>query len=86
MLANHTSVASLFRRVVAQYEKMRKRNVFIEGYKKTAPFADGLEEFDRAREVVGELIKEYEEAETESYLDVGGLGINGDGAGGATGA
>ena len=82
MLANHTSIASLFKRIVAQYEKMRKRNVFIEGYKKTAPFADGLEEFDRSREVVGDLIKEYEEAETESYLDVGGLGLHGDGGGG----
>ncbi len=31
---------------------MRKRNAFMEGYKKTAPFADNLNEFDEAREVV----------------------------------
>ena len=86
MLANHTSVATLFKRILGQYEKMRKRNVFIEGYKRTAPFAEGLEEFDRAKEVVGDLIKEYEEAETENYLDVGGLGVGEDGKGGASGS
>ena len=69
MLANHTSVATLFKRILVQYDKMRKRNVFLEGYKKEALFADGLGEFDEARAVVMDLIGEYEEAETESYLD-----------------
>lgn len=85
MLANHTSVATLFRRIVGQYEKMRKRNVFIEGYKRTEPFRDGLEEFDAAREVVGGLIQEYEEAEGENYLDVGNLNVKGEGGGGGGG-
>jgi tubulin gamma len=35
----------------------------MEGYKKTAPFADNLNEFDEAREVVTDLIAEYEAAE-----------------------
>ena len=69
MLANHTSVATLFRRIVVQYDKLRKRNAFLEGYKKEAPFANGLGEFDDARAVVMDLINEYEEAETEAYLD-----------------
>ena len=69
MLANHTSVATLFKRIVVQYDKMRKRNAYLEGYKKEAPFADGLGEFDEARAVVMDLIGEYEEAETETYLD-----------------
>ncbi|KAK5074681.1 gamma-tubulin [Lithohypha guttulata] len=69
MLANHTSVATLFRRIVVQYEKMRKRNAYLEQYKKEAPFADGLGEFDEAREVVGGLIAEYEAAERDDYLD-----------------
>ena len=69
MLANHTSVATLFKRIVVQYDKMRKRNAYLEGYKKEAPFANGLGEFDEARAVVGDLIAEYEEAETEAYLD-----------------
>ena len=69
MLANHTSVATLFKRIVVQYDKMRKRNAYLEGYKKEAPFADGLGEFDEARSVVADLIGEYEEAETKNYLD-----------------
>lgn len=69
MLANNTSVATLFKRIAIQYDKMRKRNAYLEGYKKYAPFADGLGEFDEARAVVADLISEYEEAETESYLD-----------------
>ena len=69
MLANHTSVATLFRRIVVQYDKLRKRNAFLDGYKKEVPFANGLQEFDEARAVVMDLINEYEEAETEAYLD-----------------
>jgi tubulin gamma len=48
---------------------MRKRNAFMEGYKKTAPFADNLNEFDEAREVVTDLIAEYEAAEDADYLN-----------------
>ena len=69
MLANHTSVATLFKRIVVQYDKMRKRNAYLDGYKKEAAFHDGLGEFDEARAVVADLIGEYEEAETPSYLD-----------------
>lgn len=69
MLANHTSVVTLFKRIVAQYSAMRKRNAYLDGYKKEAPFADGLGEFDEAKAVVMDLIAEYEEAETENYLD-----------------
>jgi tubulin gamma len=85
MLANHTSIATvsgdsikvmtmltdtqLFKRIVRQYDGMRKRNAFMEGYKKTAPFADNLNEFDEAREVVTDLIAEYEAAEDADYLN-----------------
>lgn len=51
---------------------MRKRNAFMEGYKKTAPFADNLNEFDEAREVVTDLIAEYEAAEDADYLNPDG--------------
>ena len=69
MLANHTSVASLFKRIATQYDKMQRRNAYLEGYKKEAAFADGLGEFDESRAVVQELIEEYEAAEKENYLD-----------------
>jgi tubulin gamma len=61
--------AKLFKRIVRQYDGMRKRNAFMEGYKKTAPFADNLNEFDEAREVVTDLIAEYEAAEDADYLN-----------------
>lgn len=48
---------------------MRKRNAFIEVYKKTAPFSQNLHEFDEAREVVADLIAEYEAAENANYLN-----------------
>lgn len=69
MLANHTSVATLFKRIVQQYDPLRKRNAFIQQYEKEAPFADGLGEFDEARAVVMDLIREYEAAEREDYLE-----------------
>jgi tubulin gamma len=68
MIANHTGIAQLFKRIVAQYDKLRKVNAFLEQYKKEAPFAEGLGEFDEARAVVMECVQEYEDAEREDYL------------------
>lgn len=48
---------------------MRKRNAFMEPYKKTAPFSENLDEFDEARQVVSDLIGEYEAAEGADYLN-----------------
>lgn len=48
---------------------MRKRNAFMEAYKKTAPFSENLNEFDEAREVVMDLIADYEAAEDANYLN-----------------
>ena len=62
MLANHTGIATLFKRIVFQYDRLRKRNAFLEQYKREEPFRDGLGQFDEAREVVMDLIGEYEEA------------------------
>ncbi|QIW96014.1 hypothetical protein AMS68_001532 [Peltaster fructicola] len=68
MLANHTGIATLFKRIVSQYDRLRKRNAFLEQYKREEPFRDGLGEFDTAREVVMDLIAEYEAAERPDYL------------------
>lgn len=69
MLANHTSIAGLFRRTVKQYEMLRRRHAFLEQYKREAPFADGFGEFDEAKECVQDLIAEYEAAEEPNYLN-----------------
>ncbi|KAH9842088.1 Tubulin gamma chain, partial [Teratosphaeria destructans] len=81
MLANHTGISTLFKRIVLQYDKLRKRNAFLEQYKREEPFRDGLNQFDEAREVVMDLINEYEEAETKEYLSGG----QGDAEGAANG-
>jgi tubulin gamma len=59
----------LFKRILKQYDGMRKRNAFIEGYKKTAPFSENLDEFDEARQVVSDLVADYEAAEDADYLN-----------------
>lgn len=69
MLANHTSISTLFRRIVTQYDRLRRRNAFLEQYKREPTFADGFGEFDEAREVAMDLIAEYEAAEQPNYLD-----------------
>lgn len=71
MLANHTGIATLFKRIVSQYDRLRKRNAFLEQYKREDPFRDGLGEFDTARDVVTDLIAEYEAAERPDYLSGG---------------
>lgn len=77
MLANHTGISTLFKRIVFQYDRLRKRNAFLEQYKREEPFRDGLAQFDEAREVVMDLIGEYEEAEKPDYLSGGAGGADG---------
>jgi len=71
MLANHTSIASLFKRTIDQYDKLRKRGAFLDQYKKTRIFSDGLDEFDSSKEIVQELIDEYEACESPDYINWG---------------
>lgn len=51
MLANHTSMAQLFSRTVTQYNQLRKRNAFLEQYRREPMFKDGFEEFDSSKYV-----------------------------------
>ncbi|KIO30251.1 hypothetical protein M407DRAFT_225097 [Tulasnella calospora MUT 4182] len=68
MLANHTSMASLCKRALDQYDRLRKRNAFLEQYKREKPFAGGFEEFDDSRAVVEELMREYLACENADYI------------------
>ncbi len=49
MLANHTSMAQLFGRTLTQYDKLRKRNAFLDVYRKEPMFEENLDEFDSSR-------------------------------------
>eukprot|EP01017_Pseudomicrothorax_dubius_P032355 TRINITY_DN422_c0_g1_i9.p1 TRINITY_DN422_c0_g1~~TRINITY_DN422_c0_g1_i9.p1 ORF type:complete len:454 (+),score=107.99 TRINITY_DN422_c0_g1_i9:60-1421(+) len=65
MLANHTNIYALFDRVLKQYDKLKKRNAFLENYKKEKDFE--IEEFDYSKEVVEQLVDEYKAAEKADY-------------------
>ncbi|KAA0191905.1 hypothetical protein HAZT_HAZT002841, partial [Hyalella azteca] len=50
MLANHTNISSLFERTLKQYDKLRKREAFLEQFRKEDMFSDSLAELDDSRE------------------------------------
>jgi tubulin gamma len=43
------TVSQLFKRMLDQFDRLRKRNAFLEQYKKEKMFENGLDEFDDAR-------------------------------------
>lgn len=71
MLANHTSISCLFERALRDYDKLRRREAFIDQFRKEAMFADDLTEMDDSREVVQNLVDEYHAARKEDYLSWG---------------
>ena len=42
MMANHTSIASLFAKTVSQYDKLRRREAFLDNYRCCALLLDPL--------------------------------------------
>jgi tubulin gamma len=68
MLANHTSIHTLFGRTLSQYDKLRKRRAFLESYLSEKMFDGQLDEFDESRQVVVDLIDEYKAAEKSDYM------------------
>ena len=52
MMANHTSISCLFERACKQYDKLRKREAFLDQFKKEPMFAENFDEMDVSREVV----------------------------------
>lgn len=71
MLANHTSMAELFDRLLHQFDRIRKRNAFLDNYRREPMFAESLDEFDSAREVVQNLVDEYRACERPDYENFG---------------
>ncbi|XP_059618024.1 tubulin gamma-1 chain [Phlebotomus argentipes] len=68
MLANHTSISSLFERCLNQYDKLRKRGAFLDQFRKEDMFKDDLSELDDSRNVVDSLVQEYNAATKSDYL------------------
>lgn len=71
MLANHTSIHTLFDHCIRQYDKLIKHNAFLNNYTKESMFSDNLDEFAHSREVVESLVDEYKAAEGLNYVNYG---------------
>jgi len=71
MLANHTSIYGLFDRIVKQYQTLRKRNAYLEHFKKSSVFENNFDEFDDSKEVADSVIDEYKAAEKPDYIEWG---------------
>ncbi|XP_064456713.1 tubulin gamma-1 chain-like [Ornithodoros turicata] len=71
MLANHSGISSLFQRTLQQFDKLRKREAFLEQFRKEPMFRDSLEELDSSREVVQNLADEYVAVTRPDYLNWG---------------
>jgi tubulin gamma len=64
-------MAELFDRLLQQYDTIRKRNAFMDVYKREPMFADSLDEFDDSRETVQQLVDEYRACERSDYANFG---------------
>ncbi|XP_067869809.1 tubulin gamma-1 chain isoform X3 [Heterodontus francisci] len=71
MMANHTSISSLFERTSRQYDKLRKREAFLEQFRKEDIFKENFDELDTSREIVQQLIDEYHAATRPDYISWG---------------
>lgn len=70
-ISNLFDYLQLFERTLHQYDKLRKREAFLEQFRKEAMFAESLDELDSSREVVQQLVDEYKAATTPDYLSWG---------------
>lgn len=58
----------MFERALTQYDKLRKREAFLDQFKKEEMFKDNLDELDNSREVVQDLVDEYIAATSPDYI------------------
>jgi tubulin gamma len=72
MLASHTSIRHLFSKCLSQYDKLRKKQAFLDNYRKFPMFADNdLSEFDESRDIIESLVDEYKACESPDYIKWG---------------
>jgi len=69
MLANNTSIGSLFERGAGEFDKLYKKRAFLDQFRKQEIFQDNFDELDNSRGVVQDLIDEYKAAARPDYID-----------------
>lgn len=65
------ALLQLFERTCRQYDKLRKREAFLEQFRKEDIFKDNFDELDNSREIVQQLIDEYHAATRPDYISWG---------------
>ncbi|KAI5180677.1 tubulin gamma [Nematocida sp. AWRm80] len=65
LLSNTTGFSKTLQRITAQYDRLKKRNAFLEMYRREGD--DSIQEFDPARESTQWIIDEYKRAELADY-------------------
>ena len=69
MLANHTEMATLFKKTLRQFDKLYKKQAFLTNYSSYALFENqDFGEFDDSKERIIEVMAEYKRAEDPQYL------------------
>ena len=63
--------SQLFDRMCQHYDKLIKREAFVENFRRLPMFKDNLDEFNDSREVVQQLMDEYRAATTKDYINFG---------------
>lgn len=72
MMANHTSIMTLFQKCLKQFEVLSKRKAFLSNYQQTAvKDFDIMDEFENSKEVVQSLHDEYNASQTDNYISWG---------------
>ena len=64
----------LFESSCGQFDKLRKREAFLDQFKKEPKFKDDLSELDDSRAVVQELVEEYAASTRPDYISRGSSG------------
>jgi tubulin gamma len=68
MLANNTSIISLFERTLVQYDKLMSKQAFLDQFRRQEAMENNLNEFGDSREVAQQLVDEYINATKSNYL------------------
>jgi tubulin gamma len=67
LLSNTTGFARTLKKTTKQFDTLKKKNAFVEMYRREGHVGENLEEFAESREAVQWIIDEYEAAELSSY-------------------
>ncbi|KAK8829540.1 tubulin gamma chain [Blastocystis sp. ATCC 50177/Nand II] len=68
MMANHSCVGEIFSVIGRQFDTIFKRKAYLANYLNLPLFNNDDSEFKECRELLGDVVKEYKEAESADYV------------------